>query len=68
MLGGAGYNAFYGLYQWLVVTVEEVYLEAFDTHLCIVAECGFCIFGRVSPACPKNDADTLLVSVGYQFL
>ena len=68
VLGGAGYNAFYGLYQWLVVSVEEVNLDNLDTRLSIVAECGFRILVRVSPACPKNDADTLLVSIGDEFL
>ena len=53
-----------GTHHYLVIAVEEVYLEALDTHVGIVFEVGLGVLDGIAPRRPQNDAYALLLAVG----
>ena len=51
----------------LIVTIQKVYFEAFDTHFGVLLAGGFQLFVEYIEYCPKNDINSFLFSVGNQF-
>ena len=52
----------------LVIAVHEVNLEAFYTHLGIMAANSFYVVVECTESGPEDYAHTLILSIGYDFL
>ena len=73
MLGGTCCELFGRRDGELVVAVEEINFETFDSHLCIVADNLFHGRGdvassrKIAPACPEDDTYAFFVAICHQF-
>ena len=64
--GAMAGNALCHLYGSLVVSVEEIHLEAFDAHGCIFAAGFVEMLVQYVKHRPQHDVDTLLATIGNQ--
>ena len=48
----------------LIVTIQKVYFEAFDTHFGVLLAGAFQLFVEYIEYCPKNNINSFLFSVG----
>ena len=58
-------DAIYHFNSSLIITIQKVYFEAFDTHFGVLLAGSFQLFVEYIEYCPKNDIEFIVLDEGW---